>query len=567
MSAQSLSPMQSHVGVVVGGSLREGLTAKLANPDAVEDMRVGKFVVIEGLQHRYFSLITDIELHTTDQRLLADPPANAFVRQVLAGTATYGTVAIAPMLMLARGSAAGAEGPQPVRTIPGHFSAVLDADDGDFRTVFGAEDQEHPSHFSIGMPLDNDVPLCLDLARFIERSNGVFGKSGTGKSFLTRLILAGLIKKDICSNLIFDMHSEYGWEGTSETTATGTVQGLKQLFRNKVLIYTLDPKSTTARAASFDGEVRIAAEEIGPEDIALLAGELGLSATAPETANLLQRKLKKQWLARLLAMEPADVDELAEELGAHGGALMSLYRKLLLLKKKPFIDWEARAPADGTWESLADAPAATTHGVVKGMLAAFAAGKHIVLEFGAHSDMLSYLLVANILTRSIRAHYVEQKERYMATKDQLAKPRPLMITVEEAHKFLDPAVARDTTFGTLAREMRKYDVTLLVVDQRPSAIDSEVLSQVGTRLVCLLDDEKDVDATLSGISGSSRLRAILATLETRGQALLLGHALPMPVAIRTRPYDEPFWAEMRGYADERARWAEVESKMSRFARL
>ncbi|HEV7214290.1 MAG TPA: HAS-barrel domain-containing protein, partial [Chloroflexota bacterium] len=152
----------TQVGTIVQGSLSEGLTAKLARADAVEDMRVGKFVVIEGAQHRYFSLITDIELHTTDQRLLADPPANAFVRQVLAGTATYGTIAIAPMLMLAR-DGAGSDGPQPVRTIPGHFSAVLDAEDGDFRTVFGAEDREHPGHFRIGMPLDNDVPLCLDL--------------------------------------------------------------------------------------------------------------------------------------------------------------------------------------------------------------------------------------------------------------------------------------------------------------------------------------------------------------------------------------------------------------------
>jgi uncharacterized protein len=567
MSVQSVSQNQGTVGVVVGGSLREGLTAKLANPDAVEDMRVGKFVVIEGLRHRYFSLITDIELHTTDQRLLADPPANAFVRQVLAGTATYGTVAIAPMLMLERGSAAGTEGPQPVRTIPGHFSAVLDADDGDFRTVFGAEDQEHPSHFSIGMPLDNDVPLCLDLDRFIERSNGVFGKSGTGKSFLTRLILAGLIKKDICSNLIFDMHSEYGWEGSSETAHSGTVQGLKQLFRTKVLIYTLDPKSTQARKASFDGAVRIAASEITADDIVQLGRELGLTATAPETINLLERRLGDKWLVRFLAMEPAELEELAEATGGHSGALGSLRRKLLRLKNKEFIDWEERAAADGSWESLSDAPRTSTHGVVRDMLAAIAAGKHIVLEFGAHNDMLSYLLVANIITRSIHRHYVTQKERYMATKDPASQPRPLMITIEEAHKFLDPATARDTIFGTLAREMRKYDVTLLVVDQRPSAIDSEVLSQIGTRIVCLLDDEKDVDAILGGISGASQLRGILATLETRGQAMLLGHALPMPVTIRTRQYDDAFWAAMRGYGDEQSRLDDIDRKMARFARL
>ncbi len=555
------------IGVVVQGSLSEGLVAKLACPDAVEDMRVGKFVVIEGLQHRYFSLITDIELHLSDQRLLADPPSNPFVRQVLAGSATYGTVAIAPMLMLPRGGALGAEGPQPVRTIPGHFSAELDAGDGDFRTVFGADDQEHPNHFSIGMPLDNDVPLCLDLNRFIERSNGVFGKTGTGKSFLTRLILAGLIKKDVCSNLIFDMHSEYGWEGSSETSSSRTVQGLKQLFRTKVLIYTLDPKSTQTRKASFDGEVRIAASEITVEDVSLLTKELGLSPTAPETLSLLERRFGDKWLPRFLDMEPAELEELALNTGGHVASLGSMRRKLMRLKDKPFIDWEERAAAEGSWESLGDAPRSSTHGVVRDMLAAITAGKHIVLEFGAHNDMLSYLLVANILTRSIHRHYVTQKERYMATKDPAAQPRPLMITIEEAHKFLDPATARDTVFGTLAREMRKYDVTLLVVDQRPSAIDSEVLSQIGTRLVCLLDDEKDVDAILGGISGASQLRGILATLETRGQALLLGHALPMPVTIRTRQYDADFWAEMRGYGDERSRGEEIDSKMARFARL
>lgn len=557
----------SHVGIIVQGSLSEGLTAKLARADAVEEMRVGKFVVIEGQLHRYFSLITDIELHLTDQRLLADPPANEFVRNVLAGTATYGTVEIAPMLMLARSAANAAEGPQPVRTIPGHFSAVLDADDSDFRTVFGADDRDHPNHFSIGRPLDNDVPLCLDLARFIERSNGVFGKSGTGKSFLTRVILAGLIKKDVCSNLIFDMHSEYGWEGSSETSSSGTVQGLKQLFRNKVLIYTLDPKATAARNASFDGEVRISAAEITAEDIALLSHELSLPPTAPETIYLLQRHFAERWLPRFLSADAAELDDLAEQTGAHSGSLQALRRRLMLLKKKPFIDWEDRTPADGSWESLDDAPRTTSHGVVRGMLAAIAAGKHIVLEFGSHNDMLSYLLVANILTRSIRKHYVEQKERYMATKDASAQPRPLMITIEEAHKFLDPSVARDTTFGILAREMRKYDVTLLVVDQRPSAIDSEVLSQIGTRIVCLLDDEKDVDAILSGVSGASRLRGILATLETRGQALLLGHALPMPVTIRTREYDDTFWADMRGYGDDRSRSEEIDRKMARFARL
>ena len=55
----------------------------------------------------------------------------------------------------------------------------------------------------------------------------------------------------------------------------------------------------------------------------------------------------------------------------------------------------------------------------------------------------------------------------------------------------------------------KYRVTLLVVDQRPSSIDADVMSQIGTRVTCLLDDERDIQAVLSGIpngqAGSAQL--------------------------------------------------------------
>jgi len=63
------------------------------------------------------------------------------------------------------------------------------------------------------------------------------------------------------------------------------------------------------------------------------------------------------------------------------------------------------------------------------------------------------------------------------------------------------------------------------------------LSQIGTRITCLLNDERDIDAVLRGISGAADLRTVLATLDSKQQALLLGHAVPMPVVIKTREYD------------------------------
>jgi len=146
------------------------------------------------------------------------------------------------------------------------------------------------------------------------------------------------------------------------------------------------------------------------------------------------------------------------------------------------------------------------------------------------------------LTRRIYAQYRERTERAMS--GDAPKPRPLVITIEEAHRFLNPEVSSNTIFGTIAREMRKYNVTLLVVDQRPSGIDEEVMSQLGTKICCLLDNEKDVDSVLSGVSGKGELRSVLSKLETKQQALIFGHAVPVPVVLKTREYGPKFYSEL-----------------------
>ena len=158
------------------------------------------------------------------------------------------------------------------------------------------------------------------------------------------------------------------------------------------------------------------------------------------------------------------------------------------------------------------------------------------------------MLVANDLTRRIHEKYVEKVER--ALGDPALEPPQLLITIEEAHKFLDPLIARQTIFGTIAREMRKYKVTLLIVDQRPSQIDDEVMSQIGTRVTALLDNERDIAAVLTGISGAGGLREVLARLDTKQQAIIMGHAVPMPVVVRTRMYDEDFYRAVQDFTSE-----------------
>jgi DNA helicase HerA-like ATPase len=548
------------LGIVVQGSLSDGLEVRLNGEISVEDMRVGKFLVVHGRHTRFFCILTDVTLGTASPRILMNPPdpENTFLTEILAGTGTFGTINLTPMLMFVpanpfdlitqratsqnsdrvkktkRKKSPAYEAVEeindfqllPVKTIPSHFSQVFDATERDFRIVFGWEDDPHKRNFAIGQPIDMPVPICLDLDRFVERSNGIFGKSGTGKSFLTRLLLSGIIRKQAAVNLIFDMHSEYGWEAATEGKRFSTVKGLRQLFPAQVQIYTLDPDSTKRRGVRDAQELYISYDQIDVEDLMLIREELNLSEASLENAIILRNEFGKSWISRLLAMTNSEIQEFCEQKMGSKSSIMALQRKLTRLDDLKYL--RPTCPEN----------------YIKRILDSIAAGKHIVIEFGSQSNLLSYMLATNIITRRIHHSYVQQAERFLQTKNICDRPQQLTITIEEAHRFLAPNTARQTIFGTIAREMRKYFVTLLIVDQRPSGIDNEVMSQIGTRITALLNDEKDIDAIFTGVAGSGNLRTILSKLDSKQQALVLGHAVPMPVVVQTRPYDETFYREI-----------------------
>jgi len=563
--------LEQPLGSVIQGSLSQGLEVRLYPDVSVEEMRVGKFLIVRGRRSHFFCMLTDVALGTSSARILANPPEpdNLFLQEVLAGSGTYGTVNLTPMLMIseAQGKTLEAEKAErrgqkaerknarsgkntklasyqvqssepvellPVKTIPSHFSQMYEASERDFRAVFGWEDDPLRRNFAIGQPIDMEVPICLDLDRFVERSNGVFGKSGTGKSFLTRLLLSGIIRKQAAVNLIFDMHSEYGWEATREGKQFSTVKGLRQLFPGQVQIYTLDPESTKRRGVRDAQELFISYDQIDVEDLMLVRGELNLSEASLENAIILRNELGKSWISRLLTMNNVEIQEFCETKMGSKSSIMALQRKLTRL--------------DGLKYIRNSCP----HNYVGQILDSLDAGKHVVIEFGSQSNMLSYMLATNVIARRIHHAYVQKAEKFLQTKNVSDRPRQLVITIEEAHRFLDPATVGQTIFGTIAREMRKYFVTLLVVDQRPSGIDNEVMSQIGTRITALLNDEKDIDAIFTGVPGAQSLRSVLSKLDSKQQALILGHAVPMPVVMRTRAYDEQFYAEVGDTA-----WEEV----------
>ena len=542
-----------YIGYVIGGSLKDSLRVRLTvSPLTVQE---GSFVVIESGSWQFYGLVTDLRLGATDARF-ADEQSEARLPQDLArmlhGQTLYTDLEVLPALMMESGPPLGAPDyaewrkahPEddrraiPVKTIPAHHASVRLAHEGNIAEIFGNPAKE--KNFVIGFTREQGHPVSVDLEKFVQRSSGIFGATGTGKSFLTRIILAGLMKYNRASVLVFDMHNEYGYDDTASDT-NQKITGLKSKYAARVRVVGLG-RGAAIRRQVPDYNLELAESDIQPEDIELLTRELNLKETTPTTLDALASQFGRgNWYHAFKKMKhgakieteegkripaPDSVEAWASHAGVNVVAAESLHSKLGRVFKKPYI---------------VEKPAADS---LQEVIKSLEAGQNVILSFGDYESDLDYLLVSNLLTRRIRAVWEEMTNKYRSKGERSKEPRPLVIVIEEAHKLLNREMASQTTFSTIAREMRKYYVTLLVIDQRPSQIHDEVLSQLGTRISGWLGDDSDIQAVLSGLAGKDAIRGMLARLREKEEVLLSGWGVPMPIPVRSRRYDDRFWEEL-----------------------
>lgn len=543
------------IGYIVGGGLKESFRVRLEVP--ANEVQEGAFVVIQNLPWHFYGLVTDIQLGSTDPRFADEQSEERFpqgIARLLHGQTLYTNLEILPALMYDVGPEPGTPEyeqwrssvdaglrdqprPLPVKTVPPHHAKVFLANEGDIAEIFGKDEE---GKFVIGETREQGHPVRIDLKHFVQRSSGIFGATGTGKSFLTRIVLSGLIHYNAASVLVFDMHNEYGLDDTASDTGERVI-GLKTKFSSRVRVVGLG-QGALIRGQAPDFNLEIAMKDIRPTDVELLSRELNLRDTTPTTLDALVKTFgPEKWFQTFKEMKvgafietedgkkiphPDSVAAWANENGVNVMAAEGLHNKLRRLFNKPYI---VEQPAsDG----------------IKEIIKALDAGQHGVLSFGKFESDLDYLLVANLLSRHIRDTWEQRTNEFRTSGKN--EPRQLIIVVEEAHKLLNREMAGQTTFSTIAREMRKYYVTLLIIDQRPSQIYDEVMSQLGTRISGWLGDDDDIRAVLSGLSGREALRGMLARLQPKEEVLLLGWGVPMPLPVRSRRYNDAFWDELLG---------------------
>jgi DNA helicase HerA-like ATPase len=186
-------------------------------------------------------------------------------------------------------------------------------------------------------------------------------------------------------------------------------------------------------------------------------------------------------------------------------------------------------------------------------------------------------IVVAVLSRLI----FETLERY---RRETGSTLPTVLVAEEAHTFLSkrrstlieeaPLSSSDLCrdmFERIAREGRKFGLSLVVTSQRPSELSETVLSQCNTFLVHRIVNDQDQALVRRMVPDSlGGLLADLPVLPSRS-ALIMGWAVDIPTIVqvdeldvRYRPQSEdpPFFRSWTTEASADIGWADITAEWS-----
>lgn len=149
--------------------------------------------------------------------------------------------------------------------------------------------------------------------------------------------------------------------------------------------------------------------------------------------------------------------------------------------------------------------------------------------------------VREILVNAIGKYMLNQ------ARDQKFKNNPVVIFIDEAHQFLNKAIADEyfaakplDAFEQISKEARKYGLFLCIATQMPRDIPLGTLSQMGTFIVHRLINEQDKKAVESAASSANRNSLAYLPILGEGEALLVGVDFPMPLTLKINtPFNKP----------------------------
>ncbi|UCE12887.1 MAG: ATP-binding protein [Candidatus Heimdallarchaeota archaeon] len=319
----------------------------------------------------------------------------------------------------------------------------------------------------------NNVKIEVDLSRLLRKHLAILAISGAGKSYAASILLEEMLKRSKMSVLVIDPHGEY----------TSIVP----------------PKSRNTRIEVIKGSyISIGVPELSAWEISEFIPEI--SAVQTRVLDNVISNLRKEAKPHYSLQDIIQNLERAETINTR--TREALVSWLYSLNRTYLFSAESNP----------------------NFLEILEPGKIVILDL---SD------IQNLRSRRIIVLHSLRKLYYQRTRDKIP---PSLFVIEEAHQFC-PASSRSISkriIETIAREGRKFYISLCLISQRPVHLSVTALSQCNTNLILRIRNPYDQDfigKTSEGIDRSSL--KMIPDLEI-GEALLVGEAINYPTFFRIR---------------------------------
>ena len=399
--------------------------------------------------------------------------------------------------------------------------------------------------------------------KFFQRHAAILGSTGSGKSWAVALILERAATLKAANLIIFDMHGEYSTLCRGESAIAqqyriagpGDLDGTDEsslfvpywlLNREEMLALVLDRSDENApnQATRFTFHVRKLKEEtLKQENKSDILETFTVDSPIPYNINSLLEMLNND----NTEMVPKDTGSGLKQ-GTWYGRLSRFIARLQSKiddRRCGFMFQPPKKCNDYNWlEEM----------LIKLFSISKAERGIKVIDFSeVPSDVLP--IITGVLARLLYniQFWMDKNSRH-----------PLTIICDEAHLYLpvrDSAEAAEKraleAFERIAKEGRKYGVSLLVVSQRPSDVSRTLLSQCNNFLVLRLTNDRDQSVVKRLLPESMGGITDILPLLDLGEALLLGDSILLPTRIRLdKPKIVPKSATRQFWTD----WANQEPR-------
>jgi DNA helicase HerA-like ATPase len=391
-----------------------------------------------------------------------------------------------------------------ITTYPIPGSKVYPVMGSDLKQMFAADER---AHIEIGTVYPTkDVRAALYVDAFLGKHFALLGSTGTGKSTSAALIMHRICDQSPEGHIVMiDPHGEYS-----------------AAFKNDGELYNVDNLAMPYWLMNFEEHCEVFITSSGAErqrDMDILAKCL-LGARAKNRAA--------EGLSKLTVDSPIPytLSDLTNAITHEMGLLNKATDTAPFMRLKGKIDELKSDPRYQFMFSgmlVADSMATFISKIFR--LPAKGKPISIIDVSGVPSDIVS--VVVAVLSRLVFDYAIWSRSEVQ---------RPILLVCEEAHRYI-PAdktgsgQAVRKILERIAKEGRKYGVSLGLITQRPSDLAEGVLSQCGTIVAMRLNNDRDQAFVKSAMpEGSRGFLDVIPALRNR-ECIVCGEGVSIPIRV------------------------------------